>query len=190
MNEYPINKLCKGEHFFFAGMEWIVLDPNYSENSEEGVFAILASTWNSKKYPFDEDNSNNYASSTLREKLKNELLPILGEENLIAHKVDLIADNGDPAYGTVTDYVFILSCDEYRKYHDHVPLIEEFMWTCTPWYINHDSDTAYGDYPCTVYTTGGVGSCYYAGNALGVLPACILKSSNLKLRRQAQIVVK
>ena len=52
----------------------------------------------------------------------NELLPVLGEDNLIPHEVDMVADNGDDRYGTVTDRVFILSCDEYRKYRKHVPL--------------------------------------------------------------------
>ena len=55
---------------------------------------------------------------------------LLGEDNLIPHEVDMVADNGDDRYGTVTDRVFILSCDEYRKYRKHVPLRRggKLMW--------------------------------------------------------------
>ena len=54
----------------------------------------------------------------------------------------MVADNGDDRYGTVTDRVFMVSCDEYRKYRKHVPLLPEWMWTCTPWYIS-DAGNSY-----------------------------------------------
>ena len=41
-------------------------------------------------------------------------------DNLLLHTVDLVADNGDRAYGAVADLVFILTCDEYRKYRDYI----------------------------------------------------------------------
>ena len=132
MKEENIGVLSAGERFGFKGFEWIVLD----NNVDGGVLAIMASAWNNEEYSFDDDGCNNYAKSSLRRKLLNELLPVLGEDNLIPHEVDMVADNGDDRYGTVTDRVFILSCDEYRKYRKHVPLLPEWMWTCTPWYIS------------------------------------------------------
>lgn len=128
MKEENIGVLSAGERFGFKGFEWIVLD----NNVDGGVLAIMASAWNNEEYSFDDDGCNNYAKSSLRRKLLNELLPVLGEDNLIPHEVDMVADNGDDRYGTVTDRVFILSCDEYRKYRKHVPLLPEWMWTCTP----------------------------------------------------------
>ena len=112
MKEENIGVLSAGERFGFKGFEWIVLD----NNVDGGVLAIMASAWNNEEYSFDDDGCNNYAKSSLRRKLLNELLPVLGEDNLIPHEVDMVADNGDDRYGTVTDRVFILSCDEYRKY--------------------------------------------------------------------------
>lgn len=135
-------------------------------------------------YSFDDDGCNNYAKSSLRRKLLNELLPVLGEDNLIPHEVDMVADNGDDRYSTVTDRVFILSCDEYRKYRKYVPLLPEWMWTCTPWYISDAGDSNYVRY------VNGTGFLNY-GNANisnGVAPACVFNPKNLKLHRQVQMV--
>lgn len=182
MKEENIGVLSAGERFGFKGFEWIVLD----NNVDGGVLAIMASAWNNEEYSFDDDGCNNYAKSSLRRKLLNELLPVLGEDNLIPHEVDMVADNGDDRYGTVTDRVFILSCDEYRKYRKHVPLLPEWMWTCTPWYV-FAPDTGYGDHVRNV-GTGGLLYGNYAGNGGGVAPACVFNPKNLKLHRQVQMV--
>lgn len=180
MKEENISVLSAGERFGFKGFDWIVLD----NNVDGGVLAIMASAWNGEEYCFDEDGNNNYAKSSLRRKLLNELLPILGEDNLIPHEVDMVADNGDDRYGTVTDRVFILSCDEYRKYRKHVPLLPEWMWTCTPWYI---TDAGHSYIVRYVSDTGSL----YSSNAYGsggVAPACVFNPKNLKLHRQVQMV--
>ena len=179
MNE-NIGVLSAGERFIFKGFEWITLD----NNVDGGVLAIMASSWNGEEYRFDEDCCNNYAKSSLRRKLLNELLPVLGEDNLIPHEVNLVADNGDDRYGTVTDRVFVLSCDEYRKYRKNVPLLPEWMWTCTPWYITDSGNS--GNVRC-VYTDGSLSS-GGAYSTYGVSPACVFNPAYLKLRRQAQMV--
>lgn len=179
MNE-NIGVLSAGERFIFKGFEWITLD----NNVDGGVLAVMTSSWNGEKYRFDEGCCGNYAKSSLRRKLLNELLPTLGEDNLIPHEVDLVADNGDDRYGKVSDKVFILSCDEYRKYRKNVPLLPEWMWTCTPWYI---TDTG-GGYGVRGVGAGGHLSGYNAGSTGGVAPACVFNPVYLKLRRQAQMV--
>lgn len=180
MTKENISILSPGECFEFKGFEWIVLD----NNVDGGVLAIMSSTWNNERYSFDDDGCNNYAKSSLRRKLLNELIPVLGEDNLIPHEVDLVADNGDDRYGTVTDRVFILSCDEYRKYRKHVPLLPEWMWTCTPWYI---TDTGDGNVVRCV-GTGGFLNYYSAYDSIGVAPACVFNPKNLKLHRQVKMV--
>ena len=173
-NEHNITTLIPGTHFNFKDFEWIVLDSNV----DGGVLAIMASAWNGEKYRFDEDGDNNYAKSSLRRKLFNELLPVLGEDNLIPHKVDLVADNGDDRYDTVTDRLFILSCDEYRKYRKYVSLIPEWMWTCTPWYI---TDTGSGGYVRCVRTDGNLNN-GTADNSSGVAPVCVFNPEKLKVK--------
>ena len=180
MKQENISILSPGERFGFKGFEWIVLD----NNVDGGVLAIMASAWNNEEYSFDDNRCNNYAKSSLRRKLLNELLPVLGEDNLIPHEVDMVADNGDDRYGTVTDRVFILSYDEYRKYRKHVPLLPEWMWTCTPWYI---SDAGNGHYVCSV-GADGILNVSNANGSFGVAPACIFNPKNLKLHRQVQMV--
>lgn len=180
MKEENIGVLSAGDRFGFKGFEWIVLD----NNVDGGVLAIMTSAWNNEEYSFDDDGCNNYAKSSLRRKLLNEPLSVLGEDNLIPHEVDLVADNGDDRYGTVTDRVFILSCDEYRKYRKYVPLLPEWMWTCTPWYISNAGDSCDVRY---VNSTGGLGN-GSAGNSNGVAPACVFNPKNLKLHRQVQMV--
>ena len=165
--DIEIKNLIQGERFGFKGFDWIVLD----NNVDGGVLAIMTSTWNNREYSFDDDGCNNYAKSSLRKKLLNELLPVLGEDNLIPHEVDMVADSGDDRYGTVTDRVFILSCDEYRKYRKHVPLLPEWMWTCTPWYI---SNSGVGSNVRYVYAGGYLGSSN-AYSGYGVAPACVFK---------------
>jgi len=178
--EERINVLSAGERFSYKGYDFICLDPD----CEGGVLAIMAEAWTGEEMKFDAGNCNNYAVSSLRKKLLNDLLPELGEKNLLPHVVDLTADNGDDRYGTVTDKVFILSCDEYRKYRKHVPLLPEWMWTCTPWYIN---DAGTGGIVRYVGSAGGLGGSG-AGGSSGVAPACIFNPDNLKLRRQAHMV--
>ena len=180
MKEENIGVLSVGERFSFKGFDWIVLD----NNVDGGVLAIMTSTWNGKEYCFDDDGCNNYAKSSLRRKLLNELLPVLGEDNLIPHEVDLVADNGDDRYGKITDRLFILSCDEYRKYCKNVPLFHEWMWTCTPWYI---SNTGNGSSVRFVNEDGYLNSSH--AHSHGVVPACcVFNPKNLKLHRQVQMV--
>ena len=176
-----ISVLSAGERFSFKGFDWITL----GHTEDGGVLAIMDGCW--KEIPFDNkrDYTNNYAKSTLRKTLLEELLPVLGEENLLPHVVDLVADNGDDSYGTVTDKVFILSCDEYHKYRKHIPLPDEWSWTCTPWWI--DPNSGYGYTVRFIGTTGNLNNSY-ATNSYGVAPACVFNPAHLKLRRQAQMV--
>ena len=170
------DKLNIGEHFIYNGIEFIcldIIDGNY--------LAMTAKPW--AEIPFDVDNHNDWRKSSLRRVLNSEFLDLLDRDHLIKQTSDLIADNGDRAYGTSEDYVTILSCDQYRKYRDLVPLFDEWMWTLTPWTCS----TSYSYFVRSVYTTGYV---YYstANNSYGVAPACLFSSQNLKLCRQAHLV--
>lgn len=170
------DKLNIGEHFIYNGIEFIcldIIDGNY--------LAMTAKPW--AEIPFDVDNHNDWRKSSLRRVLNSEFLDLLDRDHLIKQTSDLIADNGDRAYGTSEDYVTILSCDQYRKYRDLVPLFDEWMWTLTPWTCS----TSTSNYVRNVSTTGYV-SYNYARISYGVAPACLFSSQNLKLCRQAHLV--
>lgn len=170
------DKLNIGEHFIYNGIEFIcldIIDGNY--------LAMTAKPW--AEIPFDTNNHNDWRKSSLRRVLNNDFLELLDKKHLVMQTSDLIADNGDKAYGTSEDYVTILSCDQYRKYRDIVPLFEEWMWTLTPWSCN----TSFSGIVRVVGPTGCVyGSFAYGSN--GVAPACLFSSQNLKLCRQAHLV--
>lgn len=162
-----MKELKVGDKFEFKGFEWVVLNPNPIE--EGGVLAMMTSTWNGKEYPFDEKGCNNWKESSLKKKLEEELLPVLGKENLLDHTVNLEADDGGKKYGVDVCKVFVLSCWEYRRHRDYVPRLPECMWTCTPWTTN-------GSNVRRVNPNGTLGF-NFADYVNGVAPACVIKRS-------------
>lgn len=175
-------ELKAGDTVEWKGFKWIILDIDYNG----GIFLLMKEPW--KVTQFNDSYNADWKKSTLRNDMVDNLLPILGEENLITHVTDLTCDNGDKTLGTCEDKVFILSCDEYRKYREYIPLFEDDMWTCTASWINDDPDShdsGYAYYPRNVYYDGYVDGSYafYAG---GAVPACICYPSILNLPRQRQ----
>lgn len=191
-----ITTLRPGEHFMFKNFEWVCLDPNHPDG---GVLAIMAKPWAkdvkfcpSDKFADLKGNWNNYRTSLIREILNDSIAKKLRTnklgDNLLLHTVDLIADNGDRAYGAVADLVFILTCDEYRKYRDYIPRYDSWIWTATPWYCgNKDSDTGYAHDVRYVGTDGQLRS-RHACNGGAVAPACILNPASLNLRQSMAFV--
>lgn len=133
-------------------------------------------------------NWNNYRTSNVRGVLSDMANAVFGGKGLLAHTVDLVADNGDRAYGAVQDFVFILTCDEYRKYRDYIPHYDNWIWTATPWYCgDKDSDTGAAINVRFVDTDGQLDIAYaYFSHA--VAPACILNPAHLNLRQSIAFV--
>lgn len=187
-----ITTLRPGEHFMFKGFEWVCLDPNHPDG---GVMAIIAKPWANdmefcpgKENVDEKGNWNNYRTSNVREELLLNMVPALGRENLLMHEVDLVADNGDRSYGTVNDKVFLITCDEYRKYRDYIPHYDSWIWTATPWFCgDKNSVTGAADYIRRVYINGQLGG-IYAYSAGAVAPACILNPKSLNLRQSMAFV--
>ena len=188
-----ITTLHPGEHFMFKGFEWVCLDPNHPDG---GVLAIMAKTWAedvkfcpSGKFADEKGNWNNYRTSNVRGILNDMANAVFEKKSLLLHTVDLVADNGDRAYGTVKDTVFILTCDEYRKYRDYIPHYDSWIWTATPWFCGYkDSDTG-----CGAAMVRAVDICGWFGQVGvcrngAVAPACILNPKSLNLRQSMAYV--
>lgn len=187
-----ITTMRPGEHFMFKGFEWVCLDPNHPDG---GVLAIMAKLWAkdvkfcpSDKFADEKGNMNNYRTSNVRGILSDMAKFVFERKSLLLHTVDLVADNGDCAYGKVKDPVFILTCDEYRKYRDYIPHYDSWVWTSTPWYCgDKDSDTGIADYVRRVNPNGLLnGNTAYLN--LAVVPACILNPKSLNLRQSMAYV--
>lgn len=187
-----ITTLRPGEHFMFKNFEWVCLDPNHPDG---GVLAIMAELWAkdikfcpSDKFVDEKGNWNNYRTSNVRRILSAMANAVFKEKSLLAHTIDLVADNGDRAYGTVHDFVFILTCDEFRKYRDYIPHYDSWIWTATPWYCgDKDCGTDYAHGVRRVSTDGQL----YNSDACAssaVAPACILDPKLLNLRQSMAYV--
>lgn len=187
-----ITTMRPGEHFMFKNFEWVCLDPNHPDG---GVLAIMAEPWakdvkfcTSDKFADEKDNWNNYCTSNVRMILSGMANTVFDRKNLLSHTVDLVADNGDRAYGTVQDFVFILTCDEYRKYRDYIPHYDSWIWTATPWYCGGEgSDTGHAVNVRCVFRSGLLGK-NGAHYSCAVAPACILNPKSLNLRQSMAYV--
>lgn len=187
-----ITTLRPGEHFMFKNFEWVCLDPNHPDG---GVMAVMAKPWAknvkfcpSNKFADEKGNWNNYRTSNVRRILSDMANAVFDRKSLLSHTVDLVADNGDRAYGTVQDLAFILTCDEYRKYREFVPLYNNWIWTATPWWCGgKDSEAGSSSDVRIVHTTGQLsdGSAFGGGS---VAIACILNPASLNLRQSMAFV--
>lgn len=187
-----ITTLRPGEHFMFKNFEWVCLDPNHPDG---GVLAIMAKPLAkevkfcpSDEFADEKGNWNNYRTSNVRWILSDVANTVFEKKSLLPHTVDLVADNGDRAYGTVHDFVFILTCDEYRKYRDSIPHYDRWIWTATPWSCgdkNTDTDVAIH---VRFVDTDGQLDVNYAYFSYAVAPACVLNPKSLNLRQSMAYV--
>jgi hypothetical protein len=188
-----ITTLRPGEYFMFKNFEWVCLDPNHPDG---GLLAIMATPLAkevkfcpSDKFTDARGNWNNYRTSNVRGLLSGMESAFFCGESLLEHTVDLVADNGDRAYGTVKDTVFILTCDEYRKYRDYIPHYDSWVWTATPWFCGYkDSDTGCGAAMVRAVDIGDRFGCVGACLSGAVAPACILNPKSLNLRQSMAYV--
>lgn len=176
----------------FKGFEWVCLAPNHPDG---GVLAIMAEPLAksvkfcpSDKFADEKGNWNNYRTSNVRGILNDMANSVFEKKSLLSHTVDLVADNGDRAYGTVQDFVFILTCDEYRKYREFIPHYDRWIWTATPWYCGDiDSETGHVYSVRSVGTVGQLDSSHAFYESF-VAPACILNPASLNLRQSMSYV--
>nr|DAF41968.1 MAG TPA: hypothetical protein [Caudoviricetes sp.] len=187
-----ITTLRPGEHFMFKGFEWVCLDPN---NHDGGVLAIMAMPWSkdvkfcpSDKFADENGNMNNYRTSNVRRILSDMANAVFERKSLLSHTVDLVADNGDRAYGTVHDFVFILTCDEYRKYREFIPHYDSLIWTATPLCCgDNNSDMGFASHVRSMSVSGKLYNSNTCSNN-AVAPACILNPKSLNLRQSMAYV--
>lgn len=161
------NKLPKqGERFTYNGMEFIYL------GEEQGGALAIASTLLEDDVPFDMDGKNDWRSSTLRKRLNGEYLKSFTRGDLLPFTSDLTADDGLKDYGSSKDYVFLLSCDLYRKYREYIPLYDRWWWTLTP-YTTPSSPYPWYAYFARFVNTDGTVYNYSAYYSSAVAPACL-----------------
>lgn len=159
-----------GDYFEVAGTKWRILD------IKPCGYVCLSDALEERKI-FDSE-TNNWKLSSLREYLNNDFYKKIADEimekNILPFGRDLLSLDGQTEYGNCTDYVSLLSIDDYRLYRKLIPNNEQWWWLLTPWST-----------PCNGYETqvsavspsGFISSSYCVSND-GVRPLCIF-SPNL-----------
>lgn len=168
-----LGQLKDGTIFGYGGNLWIKLA------EEEGRVVALSKEIICDK-AFDESNNNNWKTSTLRKYLNEEFLETLlengaEEEDFLTVITDLTADDGTKEYGQAEDLISLITCDDYRKYREHIKPIDSWWWTSTP----YSCLASYSFNARYVYSSGALsGSLAYYGH-WGVRPLCNLSSEIL-----------
>lgn len=159
-----------GDYFEVAGTKWRILD------IKPCGYVCLSDALEERKI-FDSE-TNNWILSSLREYLNNDFYKKIADEimekNILPFERDLLSLDGQTEYGNCTDYVSLLSIDDYRLYRKLIPNNEQWWWLLTPWST-----------PCNGYETQvsvALPSGYILSNDCdyknGVRPLCIF-SPNL-----------
>lgn len=108
-----ISQIETGGRFLYGGVEWVKLYVG------DGTVAISAEPVFERA--FDEDNKNDWRSSSLRRELNGAFLDALVAEGadraaFLDWESDLTADDGMTDYGTATDKIALLSDKLYHFY--------------------------------------------------------------------------
>ena len=159
-----------GDTFELLGLTWKILDI-----TDMGYMCLASRLEDSMEF---DSSSNNWKSSDLREYLNNEfyeeLAEVIGSDNIIPFKRDLLTLDGLTEYGTCEDKISLLTVDEYRKYRALIPNTNDYWW----WLITADSCKSNND-NTWVRVVSPRGNIYDSGfyDGFGVRPFVSLSSS-------------
>lgn len=166
-----LGNLEPGNIFNYGGVDWMVLDKD-----EESALCLARDIL--FEQPFDKKNSNNWETSTLRKYLNGELLGKMIEsgaksEDFFKMEIDLTSDDGLNDYGSCTDILSLISCQQYRKYRSIISNMGNWWWTCTAFSTKNNG---YSYFARVVYSDGALFNGLACGGGDGVRPLCALSS--------------
>ncbi len=129
MKEVKLTEIITGKTFKIGDVEFI----KFSE--ENGEVTAVA-----KEIAFRSQfgRNNNLKESSVLERLNKEILPkiaeVVGEENIITHKIDLTSLDGLKTYGDMVSKISIPTFDFYREnvkiFDEHK--VDAWWWLATP----------------------------------------------------------
>ena len=166
MEEIKLETIKQGQRFKYGEKEFVKLVA-----LKGGYLCLAADVWFNAC--FDKSNSNNWTTSSLRKELAARIGEFIPEGNLIPFDRDLTTDDGMTDYGTCTDIVSLLTCDEYRKYRKFIPNCGKWHWTITA------DSLEYSYYVRYVFSDGSLSYSFAYSGSRGVRPLCVLKSDTL-----------
>ena len=166
---------ARGTIFPYAGEKWVAL-----EHEASGRTLCLRLDLIPNK-PFDENNCNNFATSSSKEwmngpYLDNLIDAVKGPHAFLTTELDLTADDGLKDYGTCTVTIFSLTVDQYRRNRDVIPNADDWWWLSTAY------STASNGYEHSARRVDSDGALDWYGACIGYFglrPACYLDSDLL-----------
>ena len=178
-----IGKLDAGSRFTYGGLEWVVL----AHNPQKKAVLVLAAdvlkteSGETRYMPFDEENKNDFAASSVRAFLNGDFLEELAaagadKEAFLPLALDLTSDDGLKDYGIDRVTIGIYTDQIYREFRNIIPPASDWHWTATPFSTTRNG---YEHLVRLVYSSGALRyNNAYSGNR-GVRPLCVLKSDIL-----------
>ena len=168
---------ARGTVFPYAGEKWVVL-----EHDPAGRTLCLRLDLIPNK-PFDENNCNNFATSSSKEwmngpYLDNLIDAVKGPNAFLQTELDLTADDGLKDYGTCTVTIFSLTVDQYRRNRDVIPNADGWWWLSTAY---STASNGYEHSARLVWVDGALFRSYACRGVYGLRPACYLDSDLLIL---------
>ena len=155
-----------GGKFKFGEIEFVKLD-----NTHSGCLCLATGVLFGGCV--DEDNLNNWATSTLRQKLMEVIGDYIDTSALVPFDRDLTTDDGMTDYGHCMDTVSLLTCDEYRKYRKFIPNCGEWHWTITADSLEYSYSVR------NVFLVGSLSNLNVYGGGCVVRPLCVLKPDTI-----------
>ncbi|EGC03097.1 hypothetical protein [Ruminococcus albus] len=178
-SETKTTEIKAGEHFTYKGIDFVCLEVFDKEvYGRRAALAVTAKIIKSMEFAEKfEDGCNDWRRSKVREWLNDEFLAMhIAKEDVLPQISDLVADNGDNAYGTSEDLVTLLSYDQYRKYRKLMPKFNGWVWTVTPLYP-HTGNA----HSVRAINPSGELSYSITAYSLGVAPVCLFDLDELNL---------
>ena len=169
--EVMLSQVAVGDTVKIGGHEMVTLE------HKEGTTALIRKELLSKAQRFGDNN--NYDGSDVDDmcnEFAGEIGAAVGEENVIAHTVDLTSDDGLKDYGEIQRRASLLTADRYRKYVEVLDKhkIDGWWWLATPYSTKrHENDS----WIKCVAPSGYIGNGLCHRDVGGVRPFCILKST-------------
>lgn len=140
-----LNKVPRGEVFTAFDEDFVVLD-----HVDGGVFCIRKDIW--KNAVFDTNACNKLSEASILNSLE-EYTALLDErgakdDDILFTRTDLKATDGTRVYGWYEGKVSLLTLEQYGKYKEIIPLVDEWWWLATPvwtWWLRspYTSNTYY-----------------------------------------------
>ena len=166
---------ARGTVFPYAGEKWVVL-----EHDPAGRTLCLHLDLIPNK-PFDENNCNNFATSSSKEwmngpYLDNLIDAVKGPNAFLQTELDLTADDGLKDYGTCTVTIFSLTVDQYRRNRDVIPNADDWWWLSTAYSTEANG---YEHSARLVFSDGALVGNRACCSLYGLRPACYLDSDLL-----------